>query len=109
MVAMHGGALQGFYSRVLLVPESKAGRGHSHQCRERRALNALQYRLLDQYMTGSAPTDWIKLIADNEDQKHAEELARLKKTSGKAGGAPRSRRWPLATTKASTATRGTAP
>ena len=25
MLAMHGGALQGFYSRVLLVPESKLG------------------------------------------------------------------------------------
>ena len=82
LVAMHGGALQGFYSRVLLVPESKLGVAILTNAESGGALNALQYRLLDQYMTGSAPTDWIKLIADNEDQKHAEELARLKKTSG---------------------------
>jgi CubicO group peptidase (beta-lactamase class C family) len=82
MVAMHGGALQGFYSRLLLVPESKLGVAILTNAESGGALNALQYRLLDQYMTGSAPTDWIKLIADNEDQKHAEELARLKKTSG---------------------------
>jgi len=82
MVAMHGGALQGFYSRVLLVPESKLGVAILTNAESGGALNALQYRLLDQYMTGSAPTDWIKLIADDEDRKHTEELARLKKTSG---------------------------
>ncbi len=81
LVAMHGGALQGFYSRVLLVPESKLGVAIFTNAESGGALSALQYRLLDQYMTGSAPTDWIKLIADDEDRKHAEELARLKKTS----------------------------
>ena len=82
LVAMHGGALQGFYSRVLLVPESKLGIAILTNAESGGALNALQYRLLDQYLTGSAPTDWIKLIADDEDRKHTEELARLKKTSG---------------------------
>ena len=81
LIAMHGGALQGFYSRVLLVPESKLGVAIFTNAESGGALNALQYRLLDQYMTGSAPTDWIKLIADDEDRKHTEELARLKKTS----------------------------
>ncbi|MGJ9420186.1 serine hydrolase [Massilia sp. CMS3.1] len=81
LVAMHGGALQGFYSRVLLVPESKLGVAIFTNAESGGALNALQYRLLDQYMTGSAPTDWIKLIADDEDRKHTDELARLKKTS----------------------------
>jgi CubicO group peptidase (beta-lactamase class C family) len=65
LVAMHGGALQGFYSRVLLVPESKLGIAILTNAESGGALNALQYRLLDQYM-GSAPTDWIKLIADDE-------------------------------------------
>jgi CubicO group peptidase (beta-lactamase class C family) len=78
LVAMHGGALQGFYSRVLLVPESKLGVAILTNAESGGALNALQYRLLDQYMTGSAPTDWIKLIADIEDEMHAKELARLK-------------------------------
>jgi CubicO group peptidase (beta-lactamase class C family) len=81
LVANHGGALQGFYSRVLLVPESKLGIAILTNAESGGALNALQYRLLDQYMTGSAPTDWIKIIADDEDRKHADELARLKKTS----------------------------
>lgn len=81
LVANHGGALQGFYSRVLLVPESKLGIAILTNAESGGALNALQYRLLDQYMTGSAPIDWIKLIADDEDRKHADELARLKKTS----------------------------
>jgi len=81
LVANHGGALQGFYSKVLLVPESKLGIAILTNAESGGALNALQYRLLDQYMTGSAPTDWIKLIADDEDRKHADELARLKKTS----------------------------
>jgi CubicO group peptidase (beta-lactamase class C family) len=81
LVANHGGALQGFYSRVLLVPESKLGIAILTNAESGGALNALQYRLLDQYMTGSAPTDWIKIIADDEGKKHAEELARLKKTS----------------------------
>jgi CubicO group peptidase (beta-lactamase class C family) len=81
LVANHGGALQGFYSKVLLVPESKLGIAILTNAESGGALNALQYRLLDQYMTGSAPTDWIKLIADEDDKEHAEELARLKKTS----------------------------
>ena len=81
LVAMHGGALQGFYSRVLLVPESKLGIAILTNAESGGALSALQYRLLDQYMTGSAPTDWIKAIADIEDEAHARELARLKGAS----------------------------
>ena len=82
LVAMHGGALQGFYSRVLLVPESKLGIAILTNAESGGALSALQYRLLDQYMTGSTPTDWIKLVADVEEEAHAKELARLKSASG---------------------------
>ena len=81
LVAMHGGALQGFYSRVLLVPESKLGIAILTNAESGGALSALQYRLLDQYMTGAAPTDWIKLVADLEEEAHAKELARLKSAS----------------------------
>ncbi len=81
LVAMHGGALQGFYSRVLLVPESKLGIAILTNAESGGALSALQYRLLDQYMTGAAPTDWIKLVADLEEEAHAKELARLKTAS----------------------------
>ena len=81
LVALHGGALQGFYSRVLLVPEQKLGIAILTNAESGGALNALQYRLLDLMMTDGPRTDWIKLIAEEEDRKHAEELARLKKTS----------------------------
>jgi len=81
LVAMHGGALQGFYSRVLLVPESKLGIAILTNAESGGALSALQYRLLDQYMTGATPTDWIKLVSDVEEEAHAKELARLRSAS----------------------------
>ena len=81
LVAMHGGALQGFYSRVLLVPESKLGIAILTNAESGGSLNALQYRLLDQYMTGNAPTDWIRAIADLEHEAHEKEKARLKGAS----------------------------
>jgi CubicO group peptidase (beta-lactamase class C family) len=74
-LALHGGALQGFYSRVLLVPEAKLGIAILTNAESGGALASLQYRLLDQYL-GAAPSDWIKLIADAESEAHAKELAR---------------------------------
>jgi CubicO group peptidase (beta-lactamase class C family) len=76
-LAMHGGALQGFYSRVLMVPEAKLGIAILTNAESGGALTALQYRLLDQYL-GAAPSDWIKLIGDAEHEAHAKELARVK-------------------------------
>lgn len=81
LVAMHGGALQGFFSRVLLVPESKLGIAILTNAESGGALNALQYRLLDTMLTGAASTDWIKTIADLETEAHAKELARLKSST----------------------------
>jgi CubicO group peptidase (beta-lactamase class C family) len=82
MVAQHGGALQGFYSEVVLVPEAKLGIAILTNAESGGALNALQYRLLDQYLGVAQPADWIKLVADVQDEAHAKELARLKTTSG---------------------------
>ena len=76
-LAMHGGALQGFYSRVLLVPEAKLGIAILTNAESGGALTALQYRLLDQYL-GAAPSDWIKLVGDTEHEAHVKELARQK-------------------------------
>ncbi len=78
MVAMHGGALQGFYSRVLLVPESKLGIAIFTNAESGSSLSALQYRLLDQYLQ-VAPTDWIGRVADVEREMTEKEAARLKK------------------------------
>ncbi len=76
-LAQHGGALQGFYSRVVLVPESKLGIAILTNAESGGAMTALQYRLLDQYL-GAAPSDWIKLIGDVEAEAHAKEQSRLK-------------------------------
>jgi CubicO group peptidase (beta-lactamase class C family) len=76
-LAMHGGALQGFYSRVLMVPEAKLGIAILTNAESGGALTALQYRLLDQYL-GAAPSDWIGVIGDAEHEAHAKELARVK-------------------------------
>ena len=75
-VAMHGGALQGFYSRVILVPESKLGIAIFTNAESGGALTALQYRLLDQYM-GFAPADWIGIVGQQDKAMHAKELARV--------------------------------
>ena len=74
-LAMHSGALQGFYSEVLLVPEAKLGIAVLTNAESGSALKALQYRLLDQYL-GAAPTDWISLVSDEEKEAHAKEVAR---------------------------------
>jgi CubicO group peptidase (beta-lactamase class C family) len=74
-LAMHGGALQGFYSRVMLVPEEKLGVAIFTNAENSGAMVSLGWRILDHYM-GVAPTDWIKLIADQEAERHQEELAK---------------------------------
>ncbi len=80
LVAMHGGALQGFYSKVVLVPEAKLGIAILTNAESGGALNALQYRLLDRYL-GLPQVDWIKAVADVEDEAHAKEMERLKKAN----------------------------
>jgi len=80
-VAMHGGALQGFYSRVMIVPEAKLGIAIFTNAESGPSLNALQYRLLDQYL-GVAPTDWIGRIADLDREMQDKEAARVAKESG---------------------------
>lgn len=77
LVAMHGGALQGFYSRVMLVPEAKLGIAIFTNAESGPSLNALQYRLLDQYL-GVAPTDWIGRIAEVDREAREKEAARVK-------------------------------
>jgi CubicO group peptidase (beta-lactamase class C family) len=78
LVAMHGGALQGFYSKVVLVPEAKLGIAILTNAESGGSLNALQYRLLDHYLGVQNPADWIKAVADVENDMHEKEMARLK-------------------------------
>ncbi|KQX00211.1 serine hydrolase [Massilia sp. Root418] len=79
-VALHGGALQGFYSRVLLVPEEKLGIAILTNAENSGSMAALQWRLLDQYLNAPA-TDWIGIVSADEQAKHQEELAKVGKAS----------------------------
>jgi CubicO group peptidase (beta-lactamase class C family) len=76
MLALHSGALQGFYSKVVLVPEAKLGIAILTNAESGGSLNALQYQLLERYL-GGGKTDWIGAVAAVEDENHAKEMARL--------------------------------
>jgi CubicO group peptidase (beta-lactamase class C family) len=80
MLATHGGALQGFYSQVVMVPEAKLGIAILTNAESGGALSALQYQLLDR-MLGTMPmTDWIAAVKAVDDERHAKEAARLAQT-----------------------------
>jgi CubicO group peptidase (beta-lactamase class C family) len=76
MLALHSGALQGFYSKVVLVPEAKLGIAILTNAESGGSLNALQYQLLERYL-GAGKTDWIGAVAAVEEENHAKEMARL--------------------------------
>jgi CubicO group peptidase (beta-lactamase class C family) len=80
-LAMHGGALQGFYSRVVMVPEAKLGIAILTNAENSGSISALQWRILDNYLNLPA-SDWIKTISAIEQADHKEELARIGKASG---------------------------
>jgi CubicO group peptidase (beta-lactamase class C family) len=73
-VAMHGGALLGFYSRVVMVPEEKLGIAILTNAESGGSMTSLQYRILDHYL-GAAPSDWIKLIDEVEEEGRAKDKA----------------------------------
>jgi CubicO group peptidase (beta-lactamase class C family) len=74
-LVLHGGALQGFYSRVLMVPEEKLGIAILTNAENSPLMTALQWRILDHYLQVPA-RDWIRLYAEDEARNHGEELAR---------------------------------
>lgn len=80
-VAMHGGALQGFYSRVLMVPDAKLGVSILTNAENGGSMTALQWRILDHYLQ-AAPSDWLALVAKVEQDQHAEEVKKQGKASG---------------------------
>ena len=81
LLAMHSGALQGFYSKVVLVPEAKLGIAILTNAESGGSLNALQYQLLDRMLNPAATTDWIGAVKAVEDEHHAKELARIGKAN----------------------------
>jgi len=81
LLALHSGALQGFYSKVVLVPEEKLGIAILTNAESGGSLNALQWQLLGRLVDKDDKTDWIGAVASVEDEMHAKEKARLAKTS----------------------------
>jgi CubicO group peptidase (beta-lactamase class C family) len=81
LLAMHTGALQGFYSEVVLVPEAKLGIAILTNAESGGSLSALQYTLLDRYLGVQNGNDWIKAVADVANEAHEKEMARLKTSS----------------------------
>ncbi len=78
-IAMHGGALQGFYSTVLMVPEEKLGIAILTNAENSPAMASLYYTLLDRILNVPQKTDWIAVYAEQEAAMHKEELERQSK------------------------------
>ncbi|MDC8760818.1 serine hydrolase [Janthinobacterium fluminis] len=79
-LAQHGGALQGFFSQVVMVPEAKLGVAILTNAESGAAMTSLQWRILDHYLN-VAPSDWIGLIGTADRARHA---ADAKKQGGAA-------------------------
>ena len=77
MLATHGGALKGFYSQVVLVPDEKLGIAILTNAESGGALSALQYQLLDRMLGVQSATDWIGAVKAVDDTRHAKARARV--------------------------------
>jgi CubicO group peptidase (beta-lactamase class C family) len=80
LLALHSGALQGFYSKVVLVPEEKLGIAILTNAESGGSLNALQWQLLARLVDKDDKSDWIGAVSSVEEEMHAKEKARLAKT-----------------------------
>jgi CubicO group peptidase (beta-lactamase class C family) len=79
LLALHSGALQGFYSKVVLVPEEKLGIAILTNAESGGSLNALQWQLLGRLVDKDDKSDWIGAVSSVEEEMHAKEKARLAK------------------------------
>jgi CubicO group peptidase (beta-lactamase class C family) len=79
-LAQHSGALQGFYTRVVMVPEAKLGVAILTNAENSGSITALQWRILDHYLN-VAPTDWIGIVDAEETAHHQEELKKVSSAS----------------------------
>ncbi|MDQ6684769.1 MAG: serine hydrolase [Pseudomonadota bacterium] len=80
LIVQHTGTLQGFHSRVVLVPQEKLGFAILTNGEESSAVAALQFRLLDHYLQ-AAPTDWIARFHDLDVAAHTADAAAQKQAS----------------------------
>jgi CubicO group peptidase (beta-lactamase class C family) len=77
-VVGHTGGVQGFVSRVTLVPEENLGVVILTNAEDGSAMDSLAYRIVDSYL-GIAPYDWIAAFHDVETIRVEEAAAFVKK------------------------------
>jgi CubicO group peptidase (beta-lactamase class C family) len=77
LLATHGGALQGFYSQVVLAPDAHLGIAILTNAESGGALSALQYQLLDRMLDAQPAVDWIGAVKAVDEERHAKEQSRL--------------------------------
>lgn len=74
----HTGGVQGFVSRVALLPEENLGIVILTNAEDGGAMDSLAYRIADYYL-GLPPTDWIAAFHEVESHQHDEAAAAMKK------------------------------
>ncbi|MBC7416251.1 MAG: serine hydrolase, partial [Herminiimonas sp.] len=77
-MVLHSGTVQGFKSRVIMIPDARLGVAILTNAESGGAITALEYRVLDQYLS-VPPSDWIALVHGVDLQEEADDLAKQKK------------------------------
>jgi CubicO group peptidase (beta-lactamase class C family) len=85
-VIWHGGAVFGFLTAVVLLPDRHVGFSIQINSEDREITRGLMYELLDHYL-GLPRTDWVARYREDKQQKVSEALATLKARTAKADGA----------------------
>lgn len=87
-IVYHTGVLAGFVSRVLMVPDLRLGIVVLTNQEEEGAHSAIAWSIVDHYLA-AAPTDWVKVFADQAKKEAAEAAAEAAKTAGTRNAASR--------------------
>ena len=86
-VIWHGGAVFGFLTAVVLLPDKNVGFSIQINSEDGEIVRGLMYELLDHYL-GLPRTDWVASYRAEKQRKVSEALATLKASTGaKAAGA----------------------
>jgi CubicO group peptidase (beta-lactamase class C family) len=85
----HTGAVSGFVSRVMLVPEENLGVVILTNAEQDGAFDSILYQVLDHYF-GVPPTDWIAAFkaADEKEQKEVQETIKRRQSNRATGSTP---------------------
>jgi len=85
-VILHGGAVTGGISMVVLIPDKHVGFAVMTNSEEGGALRSIYFHLLDHYL-GEQPIDWIAASVKSRETQTAQALAAIKAAPVSAAGA----------------------